>query len=115
MGVGCTKEEVIRVGTPFDDKRGEGVDFNSEITDSEAIRTLRELSKEAEDIEEPKDLKKVADTFFSLDRPKEFTTEILRYVWYQEDGSSILYSGSYDIYFILTKEQTNELKRILDQ
>lgn len=113
--VGCTKEEVLKVGTPFNDNGGEGVKFHSDITDSASIEALRELIKDAEDMEESKDLGKVADTFFSLDRPKESISEIRRYVWYQDDASTILYSEGSGIYSALTAEQTNELKRILEQ
>lgn len=84
-------------------------------TDSASIGALREIIKDEDDTEEPKDLGEVADTFFSLDRPKESTSEIRRYVWYQDDASSILYSEGSDIYSALTTEQTNELKRILEQ
>lgn len=115
MIVGCTKEEVLRVGTPFNDNGDEGVKFHSDITDSASIAAVREIIKDENDMEEPKDLGKVADIFFSLDRPKESTSEIRRYVWYRDDASSILYSEGSSNYSALTKEQTNELKRILEQ
>ena len=115
MAIGCTKEEVLKVGTPFIDDGGEGIKFHSDITDSASIGTLREILNNEDDVEKPKDLGEVADTFFSLDKPKEGIAEIRRSVWYQDDASSILYSEGADIYSALTAEQTNELKRILEQ
>ncbi len=115
MVVGCAKKEVLRVGTPFNDDGSEGVKFHRDITDSASIEALRELIKNAGDMEEPKSLGEVADTFFSLDRPKEGIAETQRYVWYQVDASSILYSEGSDTYSTLTAKQTKELKKILEQ
>ncbi|WP_210468388.1 hypothetical protein [Sporosarcina sp. 6E9] len=103
------------MGTPFNENGIEGVKIHSDITDSASIEALREIIKDEVNIEEPKDLGEVADTFFSLNRLKESISEIQRYVWYQDDASSILYSDGADIYTALTMEQTNELKRILEQ
>lgn len=64
MVIGCTKEEVLRVGTPFIDDGGEGVKFHSDIKDSASIGTLREIINDENDVEKPKDLGVVADTFF---------------------------------------------------
>ena len=112
---GCSADEVIQVGTPFNNNGSEGVKFHKEIKDSESIEALRRILDKLEDIEEPNDLNKESETFFSLDRPKEGISERRLYVWYQEDGSSILYNDGVNSYFSLTKKQTNELKSILVQ
>ncbi|MDN4607199.1 hypothetical protein [Sporosarcina highlanderae] len=117
---GCTKKEVIRVGTPFNDDGVEGINFHYEITESKSIKALREIVKNADEIDKPKELGKEPEIFFSLDRPKEGISEIRRYVYYQDDGSSILCSegvsgpdGFLDMYFSLNENQTNELKNVL--
>lgn len=118
---GCAKKEVIRAGTPFNDtERGEGVEFYNEITDPTSIETLKEISENAEEIDKPKELKGKPEIFYSLDRPNEGTSEIRRYVYFQDDGSSILYSDSAggstelsDAYFRLNENQTTELKKVL--
>ncbi|WP_157129972.1 hypothetical protein [Sporosarcina ureae] len=115
MVMGCTKEEVLRVGAPFIDDGGEGIKFHSDLSDSASIGTLREIMNDEKKVEKPRDLREVADTFFSLDKPKESIAEISRYVWYQDDASAILYNEGSDIYSDLPAEQTNELKRILEQ
>ena len=51
--------------------------------------------------------------FFSFDRPKDDVSEIRLYVWYQSNGSAILFDGGSN-YFTLSIEQTKELKRILE-
>lgn len=117
---GCTKKEVIRVGTPFNDEGGEGINFHQEITDSKSIEALREIIKNADEIDKPKGLERKPEIFFSLDRPREDVAEIRRYVYYQDDGSSILCSngvsgpdGFPDRYFSLNENHTNDLKNVL--
>ncbi|PIC56460.1 hypothetical protein CSV80_14525 [Sporosarcina sp. P12(2017)] len=112
--------EVLRIGTPFTDEGGEGVNFHNEITDSESIGAIREIVKNADEIDRPKELKKESDVFISLDETQKGISEIQRYIYYQEDGSSILLadgvSGSDGFpsrYFILNEKQTNELKNVL--
>lgn len=61
---GCTKKEVIRVGTPFNDEGGEGINFHKEITDSKSIAALREIIKNASEIDKPKELEKEPKIFF---------------------------------------------------
>lgn len=112
---GCSASEVIRVGTPFKEIGTGGIKFDKEIKDSESIEALRALIKEVSEIEEPKDLDSGPDTFFSLDRPKEGIAELWLYIFYQDDGSSILYNDGANIYFALSKEKTNELRSILEQ
>jgi len=112
--VGCAKNEVVKVGTPFDKNGDKGVDFHTDITNSESIGTLREIIKDESIIEQPKGLGEVADIFFSLDRPKESAAEIQKSVWYRDDGTSILYSEGSNNYSVLTKKQTDELKKILE-
>lgn len=112
--LGCSPDEVIRVGTPFNENGSEGVLFDKDITDSESIESLRAIIKKVKDIEEPKALNNEPNTFFTLDRPNEGVSEIRLYVFYQEDGSSILYNESSG-YYALTKEYTDELKGILEQ
>lgn len=109
---GCSADEVIRVGTPFTGDGTDGVEFHHEVTDSEAIVKFRELIDEAEQIEMPSDLDEEPDTYFSLDRPNDSVSETERYVWYEDDGSAVLYNG-FD-YFVLTEEQTVELEKILE-
>lgn len=105
---------MIQVGTPFNENGSEGVLFDKDITDSESIESLREVIKKLEDIEEPEALNNEANISFRLDRPNEGVVEIWLYVFYQEDGSSILYNESSG-YYALTKEYTDELKGILEQ
>lgn len=112
--VGCSKDEVVRVGIPFNNDGNEGVEFHSDILDAESIAVLRKIITDERTIEEPKDLRKAGDIYVSLDRPKEGTTEIHRYVWYQDDGSSILYNEGSDTYSALTETQTTELKKIVN-
>lgn len=117
---GCATGEVLRIGTPFTDEGGEGVNFYNEITDSKAIGSLRDIVKNADEIDRPKELKKESDVFISLDETQKGITEIQRYIYYQEDGSSILFAdgvsgsdGFPDRYFILNEKQTTELKNVL--
>lgn len=114
MFTGCSVDEVIRVGTPFGDNGTEGVKFHNEMKDSESIEALRKVIDKVKEIEKPEDLDKEPKIFFSLDIPKEGIAEIRLYVWYQDDGSSILYNDGSDSYFTLTKKQTKELKSILE-
>lgn len=113
--MGCSINEVIRVGTPFNDKRGEGVEFHTEVTDREAITKVRTIINSLEEIEEPQYLKDIPDAFISLDRLAESVSEIRRYIWYQDDGSAILYVDGGSKYYKMTKQQHNELKRILEE
>lgn len=115
MFLGCSANEVIRIGTPFNDKRGEGVDFHTEVTDTEAITKVRTIINNLEEIEEPLYLKDIADVFISLDRLADSVTEIRRYIWYQDDGSAILYGDGNAKYYNMTEQQHNELKRILEE
>ncbi|ATP40573.1 hypothetical protein CSE16_11210 [Solibacillus sp. R5-41] len=105
---------LFRVGTPFNENGVKGVKFDKEITNSKSIESLRTLIKKVRDIDEPNGLNKESNIFFSLDRPKDGISEIRLYIWYQDDGSSILKTDS-NSYFALTKEHTNELKNILEQ
>ena len=111
--LGCSANEVINVGTPYNYKGTVGVEFESEISNSEVIAKLRTIVDDLERIEKTNSIEAEADVFFSLDRPKEGVSEIRLYVWYQSDGSAILFDGSSD-YFTLSIEQTKELKRILE-
>jgi hypothetical protein len=109
---GCTESDVIRVGTPFSDEGREGVVFDHEITEEEALDRLRTVIEKEESIDEAS-VTGDADVYFQLERPEEGISEIARYVWFQEDGSAVL-SGLMDEYSTLTEEQTLELKRILE-
>lgn len=109
MLFGCSADELIRVGTPVEG----GIEFDFEITDSEIISQVRTLIKEEwREIEKPEGLSDIAEAFFSLDRPKEGVAEIWRYVWYEEDGTSVLFDEFQ--YYSLTKSQTEELKQLLE-
>lgn len=112
---GCSAEEVIRVGTPFNHNGNEGVEFHNEITDSESITNLREIIDKVKEIEEPNDINKEPKIFFSLDRPKEGISEIRFYMWDEDDGSVILYNDGSNSYFTLTENLSNELKGIIEQ
>ncbi|RLQ89873.1 hypothetical protein [Planomicrobium sp. Y74] len=116
---GCSSNnEVIRIGTPFQEDETSGVKFHTDITAAESITDLRDIINTEKEVEQPADLSSLADTFFTLDIPEEGVSEISRYVWYQEDGSTILsndgLAGNEDQdFFILTADQTEELKHIL--
>lgn len=118
---GCSSDgEVIRVGAPFQEDETSGIKFHTDITDAELITDLRGIINTEKEVEQPADLTGLADTFFTLDIPEEGVSEIWRYVWYQEDGSTILSNDSLagdenedQDFFILTADQTEELKRIL--
>jgi hypothetical protein len=112
---GCSASEVIRVGTPFNENGTEGINFEKEIKDSESIEALREIIRNVREIEEPNDLESEPEAFISLDRPKEGVAELWLYVLYQDDGSSILYNDGSNSYFSLSKEQTKELRSIIEQ
>ncbi|KGR79063.1 hypothetical protein [Ureibacillus manganicus] len=112
---GCSASEVIRVGTPVNGMEAIKFDKENEIKDTKSIEALRAIISEVREIEEPKDLDSQPDTFFSLDRPKEGIAEMWLYVYYQDDGSSILYNNGANLYFALSEEQTNELRSILKQ
>jgi hypothetical protein len=111
----CSESELIRVGTPSFNEKGKSISFDKEIKDSESIEALRAIIRKRTEIEEPKDLDSEPDSFFSLDRPKEGISELWLYVYYQDDGSSVLYNDGVNGYFALSKEQTNELRSILEQ
>ncbi len=110
---GCSANEVINVGTPYNYKGTDGVKFENEITNSEVISKLRTIINGSEKVDKTNNIENVADVFFSLDRPKDGISEIRRYIWYQSDGSAIL-SDDMSNYYTLNKEQTKELKRILE-
>lgn len=112
---GCGSNEIIRVGTPFQNDGTTGVEFHTDITDSEAMTDLRTVIEMEEETEKPENLTREPDTFFKLDRPEEGVSEIRRYVWYLEDGSSVLSSDeSGQEFFTLTEEQTTDLKSIIE-
>ncbi|WP_138420857.1 hypothetical protein [Aquibacillus sediminis] len=112
MLLGCSADEVIKVGSPFNDEGTEGVKFNNEITDEEAITKLRTIIDNSKGIDKPS-IENEAEAFFQLDRPDESVSEIRRYIWFQDNGSAVLFDGGSN-YSILTKEQTLELKSILE-
>ncbi|RNF41199.1 hypothetical protein [Planococcus salinus] len=119
---GCASDEVIRVGTPFNDEGTTGAEFHTDITDSEAITALRRVIETEKKVEKPKDLTREPDVVFTLNRPEESVSEIWRYVWYQDDGSAFLSNEESAVlvergqdFFALPKEQTNDLKSILEK
>lgn len=120
---GCSSdEEVLRVGTPFQEGETNGVEFHTDITDSELVMDLRDVISLEKEAEKPADLEMKADTFFTLDLPQEGIAEIRRYVWYLEDGSTLLThedptdSAEDDRgFYLLAGEQTEELKRIIGE
>lgn len=120
---GCSSnDEVIRIGTPFQEDETSGVKFHTDITAAESITDLRDIIDTEKEVEQPADLTGIADTFFTLDIPEEGVSEISRYIWYREDGSALLTreelknneANNKNVY-ILAPEQTEELKRILEE
>lgn len=107
---GCSAAEVIRVGTPVNET---GISFETEIKDTESIKAIRTIIRDAREIDEPKDFDRKPDTFFSLERRKESIAEMWFYVFYQDNDSSILYNDGANIYFTLSKQETNELRSII--
>lgn len=107
---GCSANELVKVGTPVEG----GIDFDFEIKDKEVISRIRGMIKEEPvEIEKPEGLRDIADAFFSLDRPKEGVIEIWRSIWYEEDGTAILFDEFQ--YYTLTKTQTEQLKHLLEK
>lgn len=120
---GCTADkEVLRVGTPFQEGETNGVEFHTDMTDAELVTDLRDVISLEMEAEKPDDLEMKADAFFTLDLPQEGVSEIRRYVWYLDDGSSLLThedpmertEDDRDFY-MLAAEQTQELKRIIGE
>ncbi len=116
MLLGCSADEVIRVGTPtYHEGTGTlSIYFETEITDVDAVAAVRKIVVNSKDIEQPIDLSDEPDLFFSLDRPKEGISEIRRSMWFEADGSAVLYNESTG-YSTVTKEQTIELKSLLER
>ncbi|MGM0898077.1 MAG: hypothetical protein ACQEV0_09260 [Bacillota bacterium] len=119
--IGCAEDEVVRVGTPFNNEGTTGADFHSSFKDPETISELRTLIEKEEKIGRPNDLIAAPDLVFTLDRPEENVSEIWRYVWYQEDGSSVLSNRESAVsveedqeFYVMNEEQTTELKSILE-
>lgn len=108
----CSTKEIIRIGTPTDEKGVEGVTFYSEVTDQKKISQLRTVVENLERIEDPDNEVELADIYFTLDKPEEYISEITAYIWYMEDGTAIL-KRSDDNYYHATKEQAAILKDIL--
>lgn len=120
---GCSSDgEVIRVGTPYQEDETSGIKFHTDITDAELITDLRDIINTEKEMEQPADLTGLADSFFTLDIPEEGVSLIQRYIWYREDGSTILSNDSLagdknggQDFFVLTADQTEELKRIITE
>ncbi|MFP3357500.1 hypothetical protein M1Q06_08255 [Planococcus sp. 11815] len=121
MVIGCSEEEIVRVGTPFNDEGTTGAEFNTGFTDSETISELRAIIEMEEKIEPPKELAPVADLVLTLDKPQENVSELWRYIWYMDDGSAVLSNRENAVvgeekqeFYTLDQEQTKELKSILE-
>ncbi|MBU9675185.1 hypothetical protein KQ939_00050 [Planococcus sp. CP5-4] len=119
MAIGCSEEEIVRVGTPFNDEGTTGAEFNTGFTDSETIYELRKIVEMEEKIAPPKELAPVADLVLTLDKPEENVSERWRYVWYMDDGSAVLSNRANAVeeeqeFYALNEEQTKELKSILE-
>ncbi|ALS74091.1 hypothetical protein AUC31_01950 [Planococcus rifietoensis] len=78
--MGCSEEEIVRVGTPFNDEGTTGAEFNTGFTDSETISELQVIIEMEEKIEPPKELAPVADLVLTLDKPEENVSELWRYI-----------------------------------
>lgn len=109
---GCSATEIVRIGTPIDEKGVEGIVFYSEITAHDKISQLRTVVESLERTENPLSESELADVFFTLDKPKENHSEIWAYVWYKDDGTATLKRGENNYYHV-TKEQADILKEIL--
>lgn len=119
---GCSSdEEVIRIGDPFLEEGTSGVEIHTDITEPDVVKKLRDIINSEKETKRPDNLIAQADTFFTLDIPKDSVSEIWRYVWYQENGSAIL--SNEDIvddstdnqkFYALTAEQATELKGIIE-
>jgi|GEM_PF-2889636 len=117
--MGCSEEEVVRVGTPFDNGGTTGAEFNTGFTDSETISELRKIIEMEEKIAPPNELAPVADLVLTLDKPEENVSELWRYIWYMDDGSAVLSNRGNAVeeeqeFYALNEEQTKELKNILN-
>jgi len=121
MVIGCSEEEIVRVGTPFNDEGTTGAEFNTGFTDSETISELQAIIEMEEKIKPPKELAPVADLVLTLDKPEENVSELWRYIWYMDDGSAVLSNRESaspredeQEFYTLDEEQTMELKSILE-
>lgn len=103
---GCSANEVLVIGTPTED----GAEFHSETTNSEAITTFRTIIQQAEKIEEPIELKEIADVVVFLNRVKEGVAEVNGYIWYEEDGTAILLRDPQ--YYMFDAKQAALLKEV---
>lgn len=119
--MGCSEEEIVRVGTPFNDEGTTGAELNKGFTDSETISELRAIIEMEEKIEPPKELPAVADLVLTVDKPEENVSELWRYIWYMDDGSAVLSNRENaeaeedaQEFYALNEEQTKELKSILE-
>ncbi|MDE4083589.1 hypothetical protein PO902_00670 [Planococcus maritimus] len=121
MVIGCSEEEIVRVGTPFNDEGTTGAKFNTGFTDSETISELWKIIEMEEKVEPPKELAPAADLVLTLDKPEENVSELWRYIWYMDDGSAVLSNRESaspredeQEFYTLNEEQTMELKSILE-
>ncbi|RLJ87023.1 hypothetical protein [Planococcus citreus] len=121
MVIGCSEEEIVRVGIPFNDEGTTGAEFNTGFTDAETISELRKIIEMEEKVEPPKELTPVADLVLTLDKPEENVSELWRYIWYMDDGSAVLSNRESAVvredeqeFYTLDEEQTIELKSIIE-
>ncbi len=110
---GCSTEEVLSVGKPFNENGVEGVRFYTDMKDEEQIEQLRSLMDTLTEEKSPEEPQRAADSAFILKRPKEGAAEIFAYIWYTEDDAAIIKESEH--YFIADKEQTGKLKKLLGQ
>ncbi|KUP09924.1 hypothetical protein Q73_00350 [Bacillus coahuilensis m2-6] len=114
MLAACGPREVLKIGTPFKDDGQEGVEYEVEVKDAELIEELRvlldgvnvEATSPGEDF--------TADMTFKVDRPEEHTGVDVTFVWFQEDGSSVIHHP-YGSYYVLDKEKTERMREITQQ
>ncbi|MGD6844446.1 hypothetical protein ACQCVH_18290 [Bacillus infantis] len=110
---GCSAEEVLSVGKPFNENGAEGVRFHSDVRDPVHIRQVRSLLDELTEEKSAGEPQRAADTAFVLKRPKEGVAESFAYIWYTEDDTAILKEG--ELYLLADKEQTEKLKKLLGE
>ncbi len=109
---GCspTPSEFIHVGAPVEG----GVYFSEPITNEEKIEEVRDIFSDLKNTDKPDSpIKKAdADIVIKLRTQGGAISEISEYVWYVEDGNSIIKDLN-DNYKVIPKEKTDRLKALI--
>jgi hypothetical protein len=112
---GCTPDEVLKVGSLIQDEDVVKVEVESEITDKKVIEEVRGIIDQLEAIQDPEDLEKEPSTIVTFEKPKEKISLIWASIWYASDGTALVKRGTNNDYCFLSKEKTEELKKVLKQ